>query len=497
MDDRVCSSILAPKSLGLLKEKSLRQKNPFNREFYRQIKKSKLVKIDVTDVPENSRMVLSQLDSIEDLDGVLTIDKKFDLALVFLLMKHPKAEKIKQIRFDSWCTDTIDNFKTKYKENIRLFQSHYKIKPPEDLLHLQCFYEEANIAYGDRLLGETGGYIWLEGFEGVTGIFSGLFENKDYQFSSTEDDRSGHQELSYTPTFWYGSEGVSQGYIFDYQLNQFADIGYNNECYVQCGSLWKIFISKLTSCASEFSSDEFEELLDEQQTPSLKYKDLSKALDDIKRPYVTWFLSLLACGYTSAFEQKECVFSGKNKLRYETDLSNDDLDVLSGNGKYFLTKTYPICLIDKNKIFGKMEPDNPYCVRDLQSFLDKLSLTFEPDYKPRLSLRISNFLTFLLANRNIGFLKDSPVIKSYTFNKDGLVSDRFAETVVESMAIVAEKLASNGIYGFGFILGLLLWNYGDPVTQKYATNILSKLPDEVFQPFLKKLAFESRYNPFT
>lgn len=489
MDDRVCSSILAPKSLGLLKEKSLRQKNPFNREFYRQIKKSKLVKIDVTDVPENSRMVLSQLDSIEDLDGVLTIDKKFDLALVFLLMKHPKAEKIKQIRFDSWCTDTIDNFKTKYKENIRLFQSHYKIKPPEDLLHLQCFYEEANIAFGDRLLGETGGSIWLEGFEGVTGIFSGLFENKDYQFSSTEDVRSEHQELSYTPTFWYGSDGVSHGYIFDYQLNQFADVGYNYESYYHSGSLWTLFIGKLTDCASEFSIEEVEELIDGQQTSSLIYKDLCKALDDIKRPCVTWFLSLLACGYTSVFEQKEYVFSGKNKLRYETNLSDEELDTLSGNGKYFLTKTYPICLIDKNKIFGKMGPDNFYYMRDLQSFLDKLSLTFEPDYKPRLSCRISNFLVFLLANRNIGFLKDSPVIKSYTFNKDGLVSDNFAETVVESMAIVAEKLASNGIYGFGFILGLLLWNYGDPVTQKYATNILSKLPDDVVHPFLKKNRF--------
>lgn len=495
MDDLTCQSALAPKSLGLLKDKKLKQKQLFDREFYRPIKKSYLVKVDVTDVPEKSRKVLRQLDTIEDFDGVLTIDKSFDIALIFLLLKHRKAEKIKQIRFDSWSTDTFDKFKKKYNEKIRLFESHYQIKPPEDLLHLQCFYEEANIAYGDRLLGETGGPIWLEGFEGVTGIFSGLFDNEEIHFPVAEHDRFEQQELSYTPTFWYGSDGVSQGYIFDYQLNQFADVGYNYESYYHSGSLWTLFIGKLTDCASEFSIEEVEELLDGQQTSSLNYKDLCKALDDIKRPCVTWLLSLLACGYTSVFEQMECVFSGKNKLRYETDLSDDELDILSGNGKYFLTKTYPICLIDKNKIFGKMESDNPYCMRDLQSFLDKLSLTFEPDYKPRLSLRISNFLAFLLANRNIGFLKDSPVIKSYTFNKDGLVSDRFAETVVESMAIVAEKLASNGIYGFGFILGLLLWNYGDPVTQKYATNILSKLPDDVVHPFLKKIAFESHGNP--
>ena len=54
------------------------------------------------DVPDAVMHALASLDEIEKNNGILVIQQFTDLASMFMILSHPKANKIKEIRHKNW-----------------------------------------------------------------------------------------------------------------------------------------------------------------------------------------------------------------------------------------------------------------------------------------------------------------------------------------------------------------------------------------------------------
>lgn len=147
-------------------------------------------------------------------EGVLLLEQPLNLAEVSYLFFHARMPGIKEIKFKTW--QMYDPNEPKIKRTRGKLAKYLGIKPPEDLFRLRHFWNGVGDCLGFPI------DVELMGFQHPLGtIGSCLFPGaKAWQPSADTDIlkmRYAVAPPNYIPTFLYGSDRVTQGFVYDLQ----------------------------------------------------------------------------------------------------------------------------------------------------------------------------------------------------------------------------------------------------------------------------------------
>lgn len=87
-------------------------------------------------VPASVSDLLASLDTIEKSNGILILRQDADLASMFMILSHPKSNKIKEIRHKNWAIVDIEEIKKKHSTGIRQFKDLFQTNVPDFIFEL-------------------------------------------------------------------------------------------------------------------------------------------------------------------------------------------------------------------------------------------------------------------------------------------------------------------------------------------------------------------------
>lgn len=478
--------LLTPKFVKpFMKRKKSWKPKDFYSGFYKEFQSDQIKNlVKGIDLPGEIKKILARLDDISSENDSLLIDVPVNNALLFSILSHKNSELIKRIVFADLTKFPIDNVKEKYANNIESFESLFKVKIPDEIFELYGLYESFRSIVDNEVLdpyyGWLGINVWLRGFESMGGIFQSVFsDSNEVEVRDMLSMRHGHHDLTYFPVFWYGSDGVSFGFVFDPQLNEFTTCAYYGDgSYSGKEGLWPNFLESIPDTGYITGSlymnleDEDCDLLEEGKL-TLTYQDLNRCLKNASDLW-GWLLHFFVVEYLKTNEIKNLTFSSPNKVRYFFNWDyarGKHRKALTENGAYFISDTYPRVVLSIK--------DNFHPHLDGQIIKELLSI-FE------LIGGRGDLKTFLENNPSVlGIL---PLDKFFNGKQVKEITDDSWNEFYKIMVEFAEKEASEKRYGLALLMGFLIWTRTEEETSEYAISLLNGLPDEVCHPLIKNLA---------
>jgi predicted DNA-binding WGR domain protein len=169
--------------------------------------------------PERVQRLIDGMNHLSKQDGILWIEEPIDRATGLVLLAHPKARYLKEVRRKDWAERDLESIRKEHASNFATFRALFGLDVPDLILELKH--------YQDCMKSLVTSKNWFTDEGEFTSSKAGIFKHVFSDQSPEERDalvmRYTCDPVNYFPMYTYRSTaGVNRGLAWDYENDCFC-----------------------------------------------------------------------------------------------------------------------------------------------------------------------------------------------------------------------------------------------------------------------------------